>query len=396
MLWVVPAVVCASALGVGNSWWSHTQEVRVFAVYAFEIAAVLWGIATFRHLPIRFGSAFFLLLVALFLFLYRVGHAPLAVDGRAALVLHDYWWQNLIWMAGLASLLGMLLLTPMSFYWVTGAFCFSVSGVGVAFCIATFFLPGVELGEAVYNVFEGCMINRAGVMNLLIMFPIFWGAFTMFTKGGKWWKLTVLVVSYLLVAGLGFAHQSRTVLLVLFVVVPLSLGVAAFLPRREARIEGNDRLPWKKVGVFGVLGLLILIAINGFAVRAIPLNIFSDGRFTVYFSMFWEQFSSNPAMYSVLPANGQPWFHNFFADMHRSSGLGALALSFVLVVWIVGRCVQWALREDAGRVGLGLLIPLVLVLLTSVVPEGEFQPLLLLLLLGGASEAQLAKYSRIV
>jgi hypothetical protein len=48
---------------------------------------------------------------------------------------------------------------------------------------------------------------------------------------------------------------------------------------------------------------------------------------------------------------------------------------------------QAAIKAPEGRMLLMVFIPVFLILNTSVVPEGEFQPILLILLLGGCAES---------
>jgi hypothetical protein len=79
------------------------------------------------------------------------------------------------------------------------------------------------------------------------------------------------------------------------------------------------------------------------------------------------------------------YFHNFFADADRLSGFLSFLFATVLA-GLVGVATLWsALVGPAGRVLLFSLLPTFLILNTSVVPEGEFQPIALLLLIGGAA-----------
>ena len=101
----------------------------------------------------------------------------------------------------------------------------------------------------------------------------------------------------------------------------------------------------------------------------------------------FERINVGPAQWSDLF-----WFHNFFADVHRLSGFLALLMAIILMAYIFYRIIC-VIRIDL-RVGLFLMaiaIPCFLIMNTSVVPEGERQPFLLMLAIGAISEVLISR-----
>jgi apolipoprotein N-acyltransferase len=92
------------------------------------------------------------------------------------------------------------------------------------------------------------------------------------------------------------------------------------------------------------------------------------------------------------PWDSLQWFHNFFADIHRLSGFWGLLSAVILVSYIFVRLL-YLIKLDR-RIGLFLMavtIPCFFIMNTSVVPEGERQPFLLLLAIGAITEVILGK-----
>lgn len=82
-----------------------------------------------------------------------------------------------------------------------------------------------------------------------------------------------------------------------------------------------------------------------------------------------------------------PWFHNFFADVHRISGFWALLAAIILVSYIFIRLIAlFRVNKKFGGFLLAVAIPTFLIMMTSVVPEGEKQPFILMLLIGSVCE----------
>jgi len=113
--------------------------------------------------------------------------------------------------------------------------------------------------------------------------------------------------------------------------------------------------------------------------------------------LYWfERVIANPFQrveVGPAPWDSLQWFHNFFADIHRLSGFWALLAAVILVSYIFIRLL-FVIRVDR-RLGLFLMaiaIPCFLIMNTSVVPEGERQPFLLLLAIGAISEVILGRH----
>ena len=131
-----------------------------------------------------------------------------------------------------------------------------------------------------------------------------------------------------------------------------------------------------------------------FLYRPIDQTFFNDARFQMF--RYWiDHLAINPFQrIEVGPAQWADlqWFHNFFADIHILSGFWALITAVILVAYIFIR-ILCVIRRDK-RFGLFLMaifIPCFLIMNTSVVPEGERQPFLLLLALGAIAEVVLAR-----
>lgn len=238
------------------------------------------------------------------------------------------------------------------------------------------------------NVLDQVIINRAGVMNYLILFPIFWAAYVVFqSKKTTWWEWSILVLSYTIILVLGVMHQSRTIIIALLFAVPLLIVAVEMSTNFHRFLSIGQKIGWWRIGFF-IAGIGIALAfLTSQLERPITLDLFLDARFTLYLKSFFEQLFTNPLQNAVVAKEcAHPWFHCFFADAHRSSGFGAFLLSIFLTGFIFIRAIIFAKNSTTGRILLCLLLPILLILSTSVVPEGEYQPLLLLLLLGGAIE----------
>lgn len=126
-----------------------------------------------------------------------------------------------------------------------------------------------------------------------------------------------------------------------------------------------------------------------FLTRKVDAGIFFDARIQMF--KFWmNQFLTNPF---IVPAVGPPpWqfyqhFHNLFADIHRISGVWALCAAAGLILYIFIRLIYLVYcNKQIGYYLLSVAIPLMSIMLSSVVPEGEKQPFLALLLIGAISE----------
>jgi hypothetical protein len=157
------------------------------------------------------------------------------------------------------------------------------------------------------------------------------------------------------------------------------------------------------------LGLFLLIASypsllkvdqllgSGLLKRVVNHDLLNDSRFIML--RFWlDNLTTDPFKRPEVgptPWDYLQWFHNFFADVHRLSGFWALMAAVFLVIYIFFR-IAWLVKKDK-RLGLFLMSMAMccfLIMNTSVVPEGERQPFLLLLAIGAISEVALARLAK--
>ena len=234
-------------------------------------------------------------------------------------------------------------------------------------------------------------INTPGISNLLSLFPMVFLAGILlkpWQRPKRFWTLGLVGFALSLVAAIVIGQRSYFV--VSLVIGPVIVAISLLLLRS-----------WK---VFLVICALLLSypllrwldQVMGAMLFYRPLNqsLLTDARFQMF--RYWlERVTVNPwQRIEVGPApwNDLQWFHNFFADIHRLSGFWALLAAIALMVFIFFRllCV---IRRD-GRLGLFLMaiaIPCFLIMNTSVVPEAERQPFLLMLAIGAISEVILGR-----
>lgn len=270
----------------------------------------------------------------------------------------------------------------------------------VLFCIATvsfaiwlqkppFYGTVIDIRYLPFGVHK--FINTPGISNLLSLFPaVFIAGLLLEPKQRpRWyWALGISGLALSLIAAIAIGQRSYFVV-VLFI---MPLVVAVFL------------LLLKSWRVFIVICTLLisypllrwLDQATGANLlnRPIDQSIMNDGRFQMF--QYWLQhITANPFQrIEVGPAQWSylQWFHNFFADIHRLSGFWALLAAIILVSYIFIRLIK--LIQVNRRMGFFLMaiaIPCFLIMNTSVVPEAERQPFLLLLAIGAISEVILAR-----
>ncbi|MDH6504723.1 hypothetical protein [Polynucleobacter sphagniphilus] len=234
-------------------------------------------------------------------------------------------------------------------------------------------------------------INTPGMANLLSLFPAtFLAGFLLKPNQRPKWFWPLGVVGFTLSLGAGVALGQRSFFIVALVIEPIV--VALFLLLLKS---------WRSFIVicsllmsYPILRWADQAAGTGFLYRPLDQHFFNDGRFQML--RYWlEHFIANPFQRTeVGPAQwaGLQWFHNFFADVHRLSGFWALLAVVILIAYIFYR-IFCVVRIDK-RFGLFLMaiaIPCFLIMNTSVVPEGERQPFLLLLAIGAISEVAILR-----
>lgn len=234
-------------------------------------------------------------------------------------------------------------------------------------------------------------INTPGVANLLCLFPMTFLAALLLKpdQRPRWfWKIGISGFVLSLISALTLGQRSYFVV-VLFI---MPLIVTCFLLLLKS---------WRILVSIVALFISYLffrwldqaMGTNLF-IRQLDQNILNDPRFQML--DYWLQnIISNPFQRINVgpdPWSVYPWFHNFFADIHRLSGFWALLTALILVTYIFIRLIK--LIQVNRRLGFFLMaiaIPCFLIMNTSVVPEAERQPFLLLLAIGSISEVILAR-----
>lgn len=233
-------------------------------------------------------------------------------------------------------------------------------------------------------------INTPGIANLLCLFPIVFisGLILNSNLRPRWfWPIGVIGLILSLISALAIGQRSYFV--VCFLMAPVIVSIFLLLIRA-----------WRPSLILITLlaiypSLLLIDKLLGIQLlhRPVNRNLLSDARFEMF--QFWtNHLFANPFQRIEVgppPWDSLQWFHNFFADIHRLSGFWALLAAVILVAYIFYRVLCVISKEQ--RIGLFLMavaIPNFLIMNTSVVPEGERQPFLLLLAIGAISEVILA------
>ena len=231
--------------------------------------------------------------------------------------------------------------------------------------------------------------NSPGIANLLAFFGIGFQATLILNQKMRpkfFWFAGVAGMIFLIWAGALLLQ--RTLFLLVFFIQPLVISTILLLQKftyKRLLIPAvflfTYPLIWAIENVFGIA--LIKRTLNSGA------GLLNDPR--IQMVKYWlEHFIQAPFdRIEVGPSefSGLPWFHNFFADIHRVSGFWALLAALILIGFIFYRliCLYRANRELGGFL-LAVAIPTFLIMMTSIVPEGEKQPLVLMLLIGSVCE----------
>lgn len=369
-------IVFGILLGMGNIW----------PAYQGTISSILLGLAVgiaFFSLAAKRKNLFQFTVVVFLLALYgstSVFFNLPTTDGKGVSHLNNSgWWITYFKMLIASLLVGFFAVNEKERIKTLIAFCGTGVFIGVAFALySIFYGNGVDYGN-IWNCFTGRCMNSPGIMSLIIPLPVLLFARKITYKT----QLLPVFLAYCVVSILAFGYASRSVFLILYLIVPV---VALFITIFYFKNYKSIIYVLLTLAVFCVLGYTIL----EFSSREIDFNIFKDGRFIAYkyyfHNLLWDPFAY-PRVPAAFEQNSSHHFHNFFADAHRLSGFWSFLSAVLLVGYIGIRVLQAAIKAPEGRMLLMVLIPVFLILNTSVVPEGEFQPILLILLLGGCAES---------
>ena len=237
-------------------------------------------------------------------------------------------------------------------------------------------------------------INTPGMANLLCLFPAAFLAGTLLkpSQRPKWFWVTG-ILGFALSLGAAVALGQRSYFFLILVIEPMILAFFLLLLKSWRPLMAICSLLLS----YPILRWADQAAGTAFLYRPLDQNLFHDARFQMI--QYWfNHFVENPFQRSEVgpaPWSDLQWFHNFFADIHRLSGFWALLAAVVLIGFIFFR-LFWVIKIDK-RFGLFLMaiaIPCFLIMNTSVVPEGERQPFLLLLTIGAIAEVTISRKKR--
>ena len=300
---------------------------------------------------------------------------------------------TLVWIACLEKELDLI---GVIFYICLGALVYCLATIGTSMMIEhrmLGFYGGVsDIRYLPFGIKKS--LNTPGIANLLSLFPAAFLAGILLKSNQRpkgFWILGATGLTLSLVGAVAIGQRSYFVLV--FAIMPLIVGFFLLLLGR-----------WRSsiVVFFCMASYPILLSVDqllgaGFLGRVINHDLLSDARFVMF--RFWiDRLIENPFVRPEVgpaPWDTLQWFHNFFADVHRLSGFWALLAAVILVSYIFFRVLCVIKREK--RLGLFLMsiaICCFLIMNTSVVPEGERQPFLLLLAIGVISEVTLARLAK--
>ena len=231
--------------------------------------------------------------------------------------------------------------------------------------------------------------NSPGISNLLCFVPIvFWAGLLLDEDSRPRGMILMGFIASLFAVFAAIQLQQRTFFLLVLVLQPVLIGLLLMVLKRY----------YTGLMVFSICLICpILLSLEGFfginiLPRKLDANLLTDARvemFRFWFSHVWKDPWSRVEV-GPAPWDSLYWFHNFFADVHRLSGLKPVlaACAFFGLLFIRTIYLFW-LRPAWGAFVLAVAFPTFMIANTSVVPEGERQPFLLLVLLYSICECLL-------
>lgn len=271
-----------------------------------------------------------------------------------------------------------------------GALLFCLLTVGITALLAKLPFYGRVIDIRYLLLGSTRYINTPGIANLLCLFPIVFlsGLILNSNQRPRWfWPIGIIGFIFSLIAALAIGQRSYFV--ASFLITPVIVSIFLLL----IRAWRPSLMLMTLLAIYPALLSIDKMLGIGLLYRPINPNLLRDARFEMF--QFWfDHFLANPFQRIDVgppPWDSLQWFHNFFADIHRLSGFWALLAAVILVAYIFFRVMCVISKER--RLGLFLMavaIPNFLIMNTSVVPEGERQPFLLLLAIGAISEVILA------
>ncbi len=333
------------------------------------------------------NQLFLLFCSILFIALFWLLSAPLPKYNGESTIWPAYWWERLAFDTLLAVLVGFLISDSKHAITSIGIFC-TVPTVMITGAVIYSVVHGLSLYVTTYSPYLDGRVSNAGLCNQLLYLPAFL-FFYVFSSKEKQTNsnLLSLLILYIFVSIECFLLQKRVAFIVLYFLVPLSVIVVKV---REKKISFKHVIASAALLLIGATGFVIIAT-----KMARPINVFNDPRIHLHWS-FLKQLLSHPLINASLEMHHQIdygniwWFHNFFADVHRSSGIIPFVISIILIGFIGLRIIYHVFYKTGSIILFFMFLFVMLLLSSSVVPEGEFHPLLLVLLLGSINESLLA------
>ena len=380
---VVLLCLVGAMLSFGNIWPKEEQLIGNLIVLLFLFTAIL-SIHKHGIYNITMGMFFPLILLSFYLFSSIAWNKP-SVNMNGIVYLNNMgWWMDYSKMCMVSLIVGIFCVTYNQRITLLFAFSGCAFLFPIAFTVYSIYLDGEARYGEIHNIFTNSFMNSSGIIMLIVLLPLLYASFIFFNPQKiNYLKIVYLIFLYSVATVVSFLYKSRSVVIIMYLISPFLIGLCCHKKFSSSFYN-------KKYILFSILAIITFIILNFFP-RAINLETIKNLRFTAFLS-FLDNLFIYPLSYAKVPISFEivtlnHYFHNFFADAHRLSGFWSFLSAVLLVGYIGIRVLQAAIKAPEGRMLLMVFIPVFLILNTSVVPEGEFQPILLILLLGGCAES---------
>lgn len=366
------------------------------ALPALALGIVFWGNAYWANVSYRLKNRWCWIaggLLGLFLIIYRLNYLPYE---PALYLLEPHYFKIILIWSLMAFFLPMAIQSEKMFSVMVWMLAFGAFAYALITSLLTLkLLSPPYYGQVIdmRSLARGtvAVINSPGIANLLCFIPIVSAAVFLIDRESRP-KGLILIGGILSILAIGSALllQQRTFFLIVLVVQPITVAILLLVLRRY-RLAA---LIFSLCLVYP--GLIYLESFLGITIlpRKLGADLLADARVQMFgywvthlLNDPWQRVHVGPAPWDTLF-----WFHNVFADIHRLSGLPAL-IAFVAFLVVFFARTFWLLwrRPSWGAFVLAVAIPTFMIMNTSVVPEAEKQPFLMMILLYSICECLLWK-----
>lgn len=338
-----------------------------------------------RRDQINSNSKLYLTLVAIFLILYlaesRVDLLP------SGFHLSKYYFIKVALVGFYFALVPIILPTLRMGFVLLGSLAVGAYFRGIITVLLSFFYLEPPFHAKIFDVATWNIGNSPSFANMLIISVSF---FVSLLANKKIFKLDLnksLLIVCLIVLGVSFGIflQARLFSIIVFFVVP----TLCFLNVLFCRASPKGLLCALSASLFIVFIGLVVNNTTFFNQegRVVDPTIATDLRFTLYAS-FFNQIIAQPFSYAAVPEAivetiGIVQFHNFFADIDRISGPWPFFLSIALAFYTLFFIYKlYKIRSPYFAFVVFNLVTCMLVLNTSVEPEGGGQTFMMVICLG--------------